>query len=44
MLRFLTGLTLNKTLSAGDRGAFPDGAPPGFPDRHRVWLTLEAKY
>ena len=44
MLRFLAGVTLDKTLSAEDRGAFLDGARPRFPDRHNVWLTLEAKY
>lgn len=31
-------------LTAEVRAAVFDGARPGFADRHKVWLTLEAKY
>lgn len=40
----LAGVALTKTLSAELRTAIFDGARPGFADRHKVWLTLEAKY
>jgi hypothetical protein len=40
----LAGLPLSKTLTAEIKGAFFEGARPGFADRHKIWLTLEAKY
>lgn len=40
----MAGVPLTKFLSAEVRAAFFDGARPGFADRHKVWLTLEAKY
>jgi hypothetical protein len=43
-LDLLAALPINKLLSAELRAAFFDGARPGFADRRKVWLTLEAKY
>ena len=40
----LAATPLNKVLSAEVRAAFFDGARPGFADRQKIWLTLEAKY
>jgi hypothetical protein len=40
----LAALPINKLLSAELRAAFFDGAGQGFADRHKVWLTLEARY
>ena len=40
----MAGVPLNKILTAEVRAALFDGARPGFGDRHKVWLTLEAKY
>lgn len=40
----MASVPLTKILSAEVRAAFFDGARPGFADRHKVWLTLEAKY
>lgn len=40
----MAGVPLTKILSAEVRAAVFDGARPGFADRHKVWLTLEAKY
>lgn len=40
----LAAVPINKILSAEVRAAVFDGARPGFADRHKVWLTLEAKY
>lgn len=40
----LASVPLNKILTAEIRAAVFDGAPPGFADRHKLWLTLEAKY
>lgn len=40
----MAGVPLTKLLSAEVRAAFFDGARVGFADRHKVWLTLEAKY
>ncbi|WP_332766836.1 hypothetical protein [Phenylobacterium sp.] len=41
---FMASVPLTKILSAEVRAAFFEGARPGFADRHKVWLTLEAKY
>jgi hypothetical protein len=43
-LDLLAALPINKLLSTELRAAFFDGAQPGFADRHKIWLTLEAKY
>lgn len=40
----LAAVPLGKQLSAEARVAVFDGARPGFADRRKVWLTLEAKY
>ncbi|UTP38441.1 hypothetical protein M9M90_14610 [Phenylobacterium sp. LH3H17] len=40
----MASVPLTKILNAEVRAAFFDGARPGFADRHKVWLTLEAKY
>jgi hypothetical protein len=40
----LAAVPINKVVSAELRTAFFDGARPGFADRHKVWLTLEARY
>lgn len=40
----MASVPLTKILSAEVRAAFFEGARPGFADRHKVWLTLEAKY
>jgi len=40
----LAATPLNKVLSAELRAAFFDGGRPGFADRQKIWLTLEAKY
>lgn len=40
----VAGVPLSRNLSGEVRAAFFDGARPGFADRHKVWLTLEAKY
>lgn len=40
----LAGVPLTKLLSAEVRVAVFDGVRPGFADRQKVWLTLEAKY
>jgi hypothetical protein len=40
----LAAVPINKVLSAELRAAFFDGARPGFADRHKVWLSLEARY
>lgn len=37
------GVPLTKILSAEVPAALFDGARPGFADRHKVWLTLDAK-
>jgi hypothetical protein len=43
-LDVLAAVPLTKALSAEARAAVFDGARPGFADRTKVWLTLEAKY
>lgn len=43
-LDLLASIPINKLLSAEVRAAVFDGARPVFADRHKVWLTLEAKY
>jgi hypothetical protein len=43
-LDLLAAIPINKVLSAELRTAFFDGARPGFADRHKVWLTFEARY
>lgn len=43
-LDLLAGVPLGRRLSAELRAALFDGARPGFADRHKVWLTLEARY
>lgn len=43
-LDLLAAVPLNRLLTAEVRTAVFDGARPGFADRHKVWLTLEAKY
>jgi len=43
-LDLLAALPINKRLNAEVRGAFFDGASPGFADRRKLWFTLEAKY
>jgi hypothetical protein len=43
-LDLLAALPISKLLSAELRAAFFDGARPGFADRRKIWLTLEAKY
>jgi hypothetical protein len=40
----LAGVPLTEFLSAEVRAAVFDGARAGFSDRHKVWLTLEARY
>ncbi len=40
----MAGVPLTKLLSAEVRAAIFDGARVGFADRHKVWLTLEARY
>lgn len=40
----MASVPLTKILTAEVRAAFFEGARPGFADRHKVWLTLEAKY
>jgi hypothetical protein len=40
----MAGVPLTKVLSAELRAAVFHGARVGFADRHKVWLTLEAKY
>ncbi|MCW5761325.1 MAG: hypothetical protein KIS90_16265, partial [Phenylobacterium sp.] len=43
-LDLLAAVPMNRILSAEVRAAIFDGARPGFADRHKLWLTLEAKY
>ena len=43
-LDLLAAVPINKLLTAELRAALFDGARPGFADRHKVWLTLEARY
>lgn len=43
-LDLLAGVPLTKSLSAEIKAAFFDGVRPGFADRQKIWLTLEAKY
>ncbi len=40
----LAAVPLSKLLTAEARVAVFDGARPGFADRQKIWITLEAKY
>lgn len=43
-LDLLASLALTKAITAEAKAAFFDGSRPQFPDRTKVWLTLEFKY
>lgn len=43
-IALLAAVPINQVLSAEPRTAFFDEARPGFADRRKVGLTLEARY
>lgn len=43
-MRVLPAVPVKKEINAELRAAFFDGARPGFADRHKAWLTVDAKH